>query len=167
MERSWQERFNIMKKRVPKFVAKKGFKEWFFANKKNGWLFDTILVQRCFNIYNDISIKKDKDHFMLIVGGEGLGKSTLGLQVCSWIDPEFIKKKICFTPKDYIRQLKIAKKGSCLLIDEGGVSLYSRESMGKMNIKLTKLFMLQRQKNICCVVAVSYTHLTLPTTPYV
>ena len=152
MNRTWQERFNLMKERTPNFVKKKGFKKWFFSNEKNGWLFDTRLVQKCFNIYMDISVKQDKDHFMLIVGGEGMGKSTLGLQVCSWIDPDFTPKKVCFTGKDYINQVKKAKRGSCILLDEGGVSLYSRESMGKMNIKLTKLFMLQRQKNIGCVV---------------
>lgn len=150
-KKSWTERFENMKKRVPDFVNKKGFRKWFFDNEKNGWLFDIKLVQKCFNIYSDMK-NKDKDHFTLIVGGEGFGKSTLSLQMCSWIDPEFTVQNVCFTPKDYIRQLKILKKGSCILLDEGGVALYSREAMGINNIGLTKLFMLQRQKNISCFV---------------
>ncbi len=90
----------------------------------------------------------------MLTGKEGGGKSTLAIQIGSWIDPNFTLDNVCFTQEDYIRRLREVKRGACLVIDEGGVTLFSREAMGGINVLMVKIFMLQRQKNVsvilCC-----------------
>ena len=78
----------------------------------------------------------------------------MAIQAASWIDPKFCDDNITFTSKEYARRLKTAEPGSCILIDEGGVVMFSREAMTNKNIEMNQLFMLQRQSNIsvllCC-----------------
>ena len=150
-EYSWQEIYERVCKRIPTKSKAQGFKKWFFSNEKNGYLFDPLLIGRSYTAYHDMN-SIDRDHFGLVFGLEGSGKSTLGCQWASWIDPNFSEENICFTPEDYITRLKTIQKGGCLVLDEGGTVLFSRESMSMNNIMMTKLFMLQRQKNISVVV---------------
>ncbi len=150
---TWEELYERFAKRFPKKSKKHGFKKWFMDNKADGKLFDDVMIARCFTIYLDM-LKLDKDHFLLVTGGEGLGKSTLAIQLGSWIDPNFVLENLCFSPEEYIKRLKTIKKGGCLILDEGGVMLFSRETMSVNNVLMTKIFMLQRQKNVsvilCC-----------------
>lgn len=151
--RSWDELLEHWLKKFPQFKGNTKFKEWFMNNESRGWLFDRMLIARCWKIHCDL-VNKNKDHFCLITGQEGSGKSTLGVQMGSWISPTFCTEDICFTAQEYISRLKVVKPGSCLLIDEGGVLLFSREAMTTRSIEMNKIFMLQRQKNIsillCC-----------------
>lgn len=148
---SWPELYEKAKQRIPNKTKDPNFKHWFMNNEKTGLLFDFRLIGRCFAAHKDM-VSKDKDHFVLIVGKEGYGKSTLGMQIMGCINPNATVDDICFTGKEYIHRLRIAKPGSCLLIDEGGVNLFSREFMTSNNISMIKIFMLQRQKNISVVV---------------
>lgn len=148
---SWEEIYQKFIDRFPSMEGSPRFKQWFMNNVRNGWLFDRVLVARCYKIYDEL-VTKDTDHFMLIVGKEGSGKTTLAMQSAAWIDPDFNLDNVCFTPEHYVEMVKSAKKGSALVVDEGGVALYSRESLSAINIQITKLFMLQRQKNLVVIV---------------
>jgi len=149
---TWQEIYEKVERKIPEKTKIKGFKEWFFKNEKNGKLFDYSMIARCFTAYQDMK-DRNKDHFALVIGEEGNGKSTFAAQLASWIDPDnFSVDNICFTPTDYLERLRKAEPGSCLVIDEGGVNLFSRETMSQNNVRMTKLFMLQRQKNVSVVV---------------
>ena len=123
--RSWEELLNHWLKKFPRFKGNSKFKNWFMANKKNGWLFDRMMIARCYKMHCDL-VNKNKDHFCLVTGQEGTGKSTLAIQMGAWIDPDFTAKNVCFTAFEYIQQLKIAPPGSCIIIDEGGVLMFSR-----------------------------------------
>lgn len=154
MKQTWDEFYKQVITKVPKLmhtVTPICFKDWFYANESDGRLFDPTLVARCFKMYKDM-VAVDKDHFLLIVGPEGSGKSTLAIQIACWVDPSFKSSNVCFSLKEYVEALKTAKKGSCLIIDEGGIALYSRQAMNIDNINMTKLFMLQRQKNLSIIV---------------
>lgn len=149
--RNWEQVYQEILRTLPHKAREYGFKKWFMDNEQDSMLFDAPLVGRCYTIYMDM-IKRDRDHFALIVGSEGSGKTTLAIQMCFWIDPNFCVDNICFTPEDYVRRLRVVKPGSCLLIDEGGAIAFTRESMTQNNITMTKIYMLQRQKNVSVVV---------------
>ncbi len=148
---SWEEIRQRVILRVPKLQGAHGFRNWFNENESDGYLFDPTLIARSFRMYKDMTAI-DRDHFMLIVGPEGSGKSTLAAQIACWVDPTFKPDNICFSLKEYVTALKNSKKGSCLILDEGGMDLYSRQTMSQGNIQFTKLFMIQRQKNISVIV---------------
>jgi len=148
---TWKELFNQLINQVPQLQKVRDVRQWFFDNQKNGLLFDRMLQARCFRAYKDM-VNLDRDHFTLVVGKEGSGKSTLAIAMASWISPTFCDDNICFSASEYIARLKSVEKGSCLILDEAGTILFSRESMGADNIKMTKLFMLQRQKNVSVIV---------------
>jgi len=151
--RTWEELLEHWLKKFPQFRGNSKFKNWFMNNKKVGWLFDRMLIARCWKMHCDL-VDKNKDHFCLVTGQEGTGKSTLAIQMGAWVDSDFTAKNVCFTANEYISRLKVAEPGSCLVIDEGGVLMFSREAMTTKSIELNKLFMLQRQKNVsvilCC-----------------
>jgi len=150
---SWEELLNHWLNKFPQFRGNTKFKDWFMNNEKNGWLFDRMLIARCWKMHCDL-VDKNKDHFALVTGKEGYGKSSLAIQMASWIDPKFCDENITFTAREYATRLKVAEPGSCIVIDEGGVIMFSREAMTIKNIEMNHLFMLQRQSNIsvilCC-----------------
>jgi gluconate kinase len=148
---SWEELYHKLLDKVPQLKSVPDCKKWFFNNERNGWLFDPMLAARCFRAYKDM-INLDRDHFILVIGVEGSGKSTISIQMASWIDPNFCNENICFSAEEYISRLKSVEKGSCLVLDEAGTMLFSREAMSSNNIQMTKLFMLQRQKNVSVIV---------------
>lgn len=145
--KSWDEIVSLVEEKVSSAVRYKGkFREWFKSKENIGYLFDYFLVARAYNIV--YALHEDRDHFCVIAGREGDGKSTLGIQLCSYIDPYFNPSRICFTPLEFIWALKKAEKGQAILIDEGGMTLFSREAMSLTNRMFTKSFMIMRQKNL-------------------
>lgn len=150
---SWPELYERVCGRVPELRNTRGYKDFFMRNQNRGYLFDPLMQKRAFTMHQDMKAR-DRDHFVLIVGKEGLGKSTFAIQIGSWVDPEFSNDNIAFTPQDYVAKLKHAKKGSIIVLDEGGVATFSREALTQSNINMVKLFMLQRQMNVsviaCC-----------------
>lgn len=138
-------------------VSYRKFREYHLEREKEGHLFDYYLKAHCFNINQ--KLKDNYDHFIVFSGKEGTGKSTLAIKVCSWIDPNFNNEKICFTYEEIIKAVKEGKMGSMILIDEGAISLYSREAMSKVNRVLTKLFMVIRAKCIGLGICIPNFHL--------
>jgi hypothetical protein len=82
------------------------FKKWFiYRVEKVGYLFDYLLVLRCFRIWQELCA--GLDHFIVIEGREGFGKSTLSFQIAAWISPDsFDINHICYSAKDYISILQ-------------------------------------------------------------
>lgn len=132
------------------------FKRWFMAREKLGLRFDYILIHRAYKIWQNL--QNEGDHFSLIVGDEGTGKSTLGAQFCAWISPNMNLEDISYNMKSYVKKLKeiastykigeIDKEDKSVLLDEGGIDLYSRDAMKLSNRILSKTFMVQRFLNI-------------------
>lgn len=135
----------------------KDFKEWFKTKENIGYLFDTRMTHLCYNIHKKLN--NDFDWFMVIAAGEGLGKSTLGIQVCSYIDPNFNKDRICYSGSQFLNAMKDSPRGSAILADEGGQFLFSREAMSWNNKMIIKSGMIMRQRNLCVVIAIPNFHL--------
>ena len=65
----------------------KDFKEWMMTKKDIEYPFSPPMWGRCYFISKQL--QNDYDHFTVILGKPGLGKSVLGLQVCSIVSPDF------------------------------------------------------------------------------
>jgi len=140
----------------------KRFKTWFMDRMdKCGACFDWRTLYRLYWIYTQ-DLKKDNDHFLLIVGKEGSGKSTLASQLTGWINPLMDMEKVfIYTAKQFIDRIseimenpEVAKgEPPVLIIDEASLDLFSRDSMRKSSRNLNKLFFQMRQLN-CFVVVI-------------
>lgn len=149
---TWEERTkNIM---ISSKNYTDSFKEWLLSKEHlGGNYFDSMLYRRCNHIQHKIN-NNDRDHFIVVSGKEGLGKSTLALQIASFLDPSFNLSRVCFKMYDFVNALRTAKTGQTFILDEGNMFLFSRESMGEGNRLMLKLFALLRQKNLCIIICV-------------
>lgn len=130
------------------------FKKWLLSKKNTGgFFFNSLLYSRLFNIQKAVT-EKNADHFIVICGKEGTGKSTLAIQIAAMLDPDFKVGKICFKMSDYIQQLNYCKKGDAYILDEGNMFLFSRESYSDDNRFMIKLFSILRQKNLYTIICV-------------
>jgi hypothetical protein len=75
---------------------------------------------------------KNTSVVIVIDGKSGLGKSTLGGQVGLYCSKDFNINSFCFTPDEFLKKLETAKKGECLVFDEG-MLLSSRNALSEIN----------------------------------
>jgi len=127
--------------------------EWIKKTReRTGKLFDDTLMSNLFTIYDNL--RKDHDWIMVIDGREGKGKSTFGMQIGATVDENFSEKNIAMNFTQFVELIEKAPPYSAVLFDEAGTALFSRESMTKMNILLTKLFMTIRQRNLLIILCI-------------
>lgn len=69
------------------------------------------------------------DWLNVCCGKERRGKSTLGWESCSLIDPDFTADNVAFNAVQLRGLLSTLPKGSSLMIDEGQFVLYGREAL--------------------------------------
>ena len=122
------------------------FKNWMLSKESCGYIFDYFLWGHCYAIQKKLST--NRDHFTVIVGSEGSGKSTMGMQACSVISPRFSKDNICYEMIDFINNMKHCKPGDSILLDEGAIFLFSRSAMDKDTKRIIQLITLMRQLNL-------------------
>jgi hypothetical protein len=168
---SWAELAELFADRIEehKFLPLNEFKRsdfisWFMKREHVGLRFDWKLVARCYKIWNDL--RNDGDHFTLVVGSEGSGKSTVMAQFCAWISPNMDLNDFCFSMNQYVKKLKsIAssykrdkadENDRSVIIDEGGIDLFSREAMQLSNRILGKTFFVQRFLNVHVGICIPY-----------
>lgn len=103
----------------------------------------------------DIAYRKnsnDHDSVFCIVGAEGSSKSTLALHSHDyWLKKRRLKPDICrigLDVKGFKNALAKAKKRDVVIFDEAGDGLYSRQTMSRVNVLLTKTFMAIRAQNL-------------------
>ncbi|MEO2154602.1 MAG: hypothetical protein ABGW69_02230 [Nanoarchaeota archaeon] len=92
----------------------------------------------------------DSDWVFANTGEEGSGKSMLSLYIAKKLENNLnLKETVAFTMKEYIESVKKHKNnpGKVLIFDEAVFSFFSRESMGKFNRIITKLFIINRSFN--------------------
>ena len=153
-ECTWKELCDFVFNKVKhalKPTEQKQFKKWFMKRESVGYCFDSIMVLRCFRIWQDL--QKDLDHFVILSGREGFGKSTFSFQIAAWVNPNFDLSTVAYNAKDYldimsrkqaeIINLKEKMETESLVMDEG-TELLSRESLNLSNRILTKTFFVQR-----------------------
>jgi len=99
-------------------------------------------------------IKKNHDAFVLISGREGFGKTTLALQLITYLDPTFNLDRVCFTPEQFLEAVEKADKYQGIVFDETMWALGSRSAMTKMNRVLIKVMSEMRSKNLFVVMCI-------------
>lgn len=149
--RSWSEVVDLTANRIG-LANNQDFKNWMMKREAIGYRFDYNLINYSYRIYK--RLQSEFDNFTVCSGHEGFGKTTLLIQLCSWVDPTFDINRVCFSTQEFIEQLKNAKKGQAILMDEGGINLFSRESMSSRNVMLMKLFMIIRARCIFVAIAI-------------
>lgn len=70
------------------------------------------------------------DYLVVITGDEGIGKTSLALQLCKIVDPNFTAKQAAYNVNQFEELVNSLKPGQALLIDEG-IMAFSREAMTK------------------------------------
>lgn len=148
---TWEELAErVIRKTNIKQADQPRFRKWWQERKHLGWMFDDIMIKRCFNIWKDL--ENELDHFVVLSGREGIGKSTFSFQLASMINPNFTLKNIAYGVREYLKILERKSKAmkenqdqpkESIVLDEG-TELLSRESNNLSNRILTKTFFIQR-----------------------
>lgn len=108
---------------------------------------DGYLLANLDNMKKEV-IKKNYDGFILVVGREGYGKTTLSMQVAKYCDPTFNLDRVVFTADQFLSAVEKAEKYQAIVFDETMGYLSSRGSMSKFNRALIKVMSEMRSKNL-------------------
>ncbi len=93
-------------------------------------------------------VRDDYDAVMAITGGEGVGKSTFGIQLGKAIDTNFtLEKNILFYAENMIDQMRGNPRYSYNMVDEAARALYSRTWYEKRQILINKYLRVCRKEN--------------------
>jgi len=104
------------------------------------------------DIYKKDVLEEDSDCIILIDGGEGAGKSCLGQQVASYLDPTFNINDICFEGEDFKKKTITAKPHKCILFDESLSALNKMKSIDSLTVSVIDLLAEIRQKNLFIII---------------
>lgn len=100
-------------------------------------------------------LRSDNDIKIIIVGKNsqtGIGKTTLAIQLCRYIDPQWsANKKAFIDPRDYVNAHMNYPKGSALLLDEIEKAADSRRANSHENVELSQAWATLRARNIATV----------------
>lgn len=100
-------------------------------------------------------LSNDNDIKVIIQGRNsqtGIGKTTLAIQLCRYIDPEWNAEDKAFVDtQDYIDAHLEYDKGSALLLDEIEAGADSRRAMSHENVELSQAWATLRARNIATV----------------
>ena len=134
-----------------------GFKKWMQSKKDLGDYFfgPSKHWAYCYKVLK--KLKGDDDHVEVICGQEGSGKSTLAIQRACMVDPSFCRERIFNSRLEMIRWLKMnhgKTRGKAIVIDEGNLLIFNRESQSSGNVNLIKMFALCRQANLYIIICV-------------
>lgn len=90
----------------------------------------------------------NQDRVYVISGREGLGKSTLAMQLAYVLDPTVSVDSIVFSSKQFEDKIRTLDKFKALIYDESFSGLSSKGSISKENKRLVQLLMMCRQRNL-------------------
>lgn len=100
-------------------------------------------------------LANDNDIKIIIQGANsqtGIGKTTLAIQLCRYIDPEWTAEEKAFIDvREYINAHLDYPKGSALLLDEIEHGADSRRANSKENVELSQAWATLRARNIATV----------------
>ncbi len=130
----------------------KDFQKWFLSKEGLPLAFDTFMIYKCFKI--DKRLLKSYDNIIALCGFEGTGKSQFAINLAAWISLTFTKNYICFRPEHFFDLLYKCKPGETILIDEGAIFLFSKDTMQKSNKNLIKALTIVRSKCLNIIVCI-------------
>ncbi len=94
------------------------------------------------------NVRKDYDAFVLVVGREGYGKSTIAAQMAKYCDPTYNLDRCVFTAEQFLEAVQNAERYQAIQFDETMGYLSSRQNMSKFNKTLIKIMSEMRSKNL-------------------
>lgn len=100
---------------------------------------------------NKIVREEDNDVCIVIEGAERIGKSTLALIICLFVDHLFSIDSIVFFKRLFVKALRKLKKYQALQYDEAGLGLYKRDGTTKGTKIINKILMTVGQRNLWLV----------------
>lgn len=100
--------------------------------------------------------KENKNWLSVMTGETGSGKSWSALRIAKEIDPNFDVSKVVLDPVSFMESLvdKKWKQGDCVVWDEAGASLSSKEYMTVVNRAVEDILETFRRKNIAVIFTV-------------
>jgi len=99
-------------------------------------------------------LTRNTSSVMVIDGRSGMGKTTLGIQCCKFLDNSFDLEKVFYDPDDFLRGLAVAKKGDALLFDEA-MLISNRSALSQINRMVVQAMSMIRSKQIFVFFAVN------------
>ena len=90
----------------------------------------------------------DQDRIYVITGREGLGKSTLTMQLAYCVDQNLSLDNIVFTANQLEKRITECKQFTAIIFDESFNGLSSKGAISKENKRLVRLLMMCRQRNL-------------------
>lgn len=91
---------------------------------------------------------KDFDFVTLVAGLPGIGKSTFGINMAKYLDPNFTIDNIAFTAEDFIELTNTLPPRSAVILDESFESMNSKVGMSADFLKIMNHLQLIRQRNL-------------------
>lgn len=128
-------------------VCEKRFpKGYYLGQQADGFSLDGILKKNL-DFIKDKVLNKKIDYVICCDGKTGIGKTTLSLQIASYLDKDFNLDKVCFSPAQFLEALKKAKKGDAIVFDEALI-IGSRFAMSEINKKIMVIMSQIRSKQL-------------------
>jgi len=90
---------------------------------------------------------KNQSAVVVVDGRSGMGKTTLSLQMASYMSKSFNIDYIYYTPDKFVAALQVAKKGDTLVFDEA-MLLSSRAALSQINRMIVIAMSMIRSKNL-------------------
>lgn len=117
---------------------------------------DVYVDENPFIDYIRRRIKANKNCLIIIIGATGIGKTYAGLRICEVLDPDFNISRIAFTGKDFIELADSPdlKPGSCIMLDEAGVSMDNRQWWSQHNRMINWLLQTFRHQRLVSIITV-------------
>lgn len=97
---------------------------------------------------SQVTVKENSDRNYVVVGKERTGKSFFTFQQAKYIDPTFNVDRICFTPEQFLEQIRNAPEGSVVVFDEAFRGFSSKSSLSKVNKVLVQAMMEVGRRNL-------------------
>lgn len=140
------------------------FRKWFMERENLGFLFDHKLILRAFRIWKEL--KTSLDHFVVVSGREGTGKTTLAIQLAAWVNPNFTLNTVVDSAEGFIKILKqrsdqydkTPDDTQSMVMDEG-TELLSRDAQNLTNKVLVKTFFIQRALRFLVIICIPNFHM--------
>lgn len=103
--------------------------------------------------------KRNKNVLIVVVGGTGSGKSYTALRIASEIDNTFthdnLRQRVAYKPDQFFQIIsQDLQKGQCLIIDEGGTTIDSREWYSFNNKAVSHILQTFRYENLVVIFTV-------------
>ena len=93
-------------------------------------------------------LESDQDRIYVITGREGLGKSTLAMQLGYVVDKTLTLDDVVFTSTQFANRIRQVHQGKAIIFDESFHGLSSKGAISRENKKLVMLLQECRQRNL-------------------